>query len=102
MNKLNANQPDDGGGGTEATAHGVRHRRGSNSRDNTSKTNEPKEKDYTDDQVASVKRYVHVVLTLCRTVKPVITVAAFHFITRLAIYQNLNLVKLRLDYPFPS
>lgn len=59
MTKLSDNAPDDGGGGAEPASDGLRHRRGSHGRDSTDsgKTSEPKEKEYTEDQLAAVKRY---------------------------------------------
>ena len=49
---------DDGGGGGPEPKEGVRQRKGSLGRNPSqeSRDSEPREKDYTDDQVTSVKR----------------------------------------------
>ena len=60
VQKLSETAPDDGGGGTEKSDEGLRHRRGSHSRESpdSKQTSEPKEKDYTEEQLTAVKRYV--------------------------------------------
>ncbi|XP_060586084.1 dnaJ homolog subfamily B member 12-like isoform X1 [Ruditapes philippinarum] len=58
VKKLNESTPDDTGGGAEKNDDGVCHRKGSHSREATDskQTSEPKEKDYTEEQLTAVKR----------------------------------------------
>lgn len=62
VNTMKESTPDDEGGGTGGT-EGVRHRRGSMGRDNTDAgaESEHKEKDYTEEQLKSVRRYYKII-----------------------------------------